>query len=264
VDDGLELAVTKQGAADISGRASRLDSCYPTAEDRLTASKGLKMLASDNGSPTPSPFDRMVGAFHSRAVFGRRSRKIVSELVSALPSGTVLDVGCGDGTIAAAVGAQRSDIRITGLDVLVRTDTKIPVAYFDGNVLPTGNKSVDTVMFIDVLHHTDDPMVLLREAVRVARTAIVIKDHLSDDVLAFPTLRFMDWVGNAHVGVRLPYNYWARERWSRAFAELGVRPVDWRGRLGLYPFPASLFFDRGLHFVARLALPAAQAANRER
>jgi len=28
-------------------------------------------------------------------------------------------------------------------------------------------------MFVDVLHHTHDPMILLREAVRVARKAIV-------------------------------------------------------------------------------------------
>ena len=31
----------------------------------------------------------------------------------------------------------------------------------------------DVVMFVDVLHHTDDPMILLRQAYPLARKAIV-------------------------------------------------------------------------------------------
>ena len=107
---------------------------------------------------------------------------------------------------------------MSGIDVLVRPETKIPVQPFDGQRIPFADGAFDAVSFVDVLHHTDDPIVLLREAVRVAKTAVVIKDHLADGVLARPTLRFMDWVGNAGHGVVLPYNYWTQPQWSRAFA----------------------------------------------
>jgi len=94
----------------------------------------------------------------------------------------------------------------------------------------------------------------LREAKRVARRAIVLKDHTADGALADLILRFMDWVGNAHHNVILPYNYWSEQRWRTAFAELGLGIEQWQSTLGLYPWPASLVFERGLHFVTRLAI----------
>jgi hypothetical protein len=62
----------------------------------------------------------------------------------------------------------------------------------------------------------------------------------------------MDWVGNAHHGVVLPYNYWPEKRWRDAFADLGLGVGDWTQRVPLYPWPASWVFQRRLHFVARL------------
>ena len=82
--------------------------------------------------------------------------------------------------------------------------------------------------------------------------AVVLKDHTQDGPFAYHTLRFMDWVGNAHHGVALPYNYWPGDRWRGAFDAVGFRPEHWNSRLGLYPFPVSLIFERNLHFVARL------------
>jgi hypothetical protein len=92
----------------------------------------------------------------------------------------------------------------------------------------------------------------LREALRVARHGVVIKDHLVEGPLAWPTLRFMDRVGNRRHGVALPHNYWTRSQWDGAFRELGLASSAWRGRLGLYPAPASLLFERSLHFLAYL------------
>jgi hypothetical protein len=86
--------------------------------------------------------------------------------------------------------------------------------------------------FVDVLHHTDDPRVLLRGA-RVARRNILIKDHTRNGLFAGPTLRFMDGVGNARFGVALPYNYWTRQQWQDAFRDLDVEVEVWQSRHGL-------------------------------
>jgi hypothetical protein len=106
-------------------------------------------------------------------------------------------------------------------------------------------------MFVDVLHHTADPLLLLREANRVGKM-ILIKDHFREGFFSGTRLRFMDWVGNARHGVALPYNYWSRSEWSAAFSQLGLKAGEMKTSLGLYPVPASWIFERGLHFVARL------------
>ena len=106
----------------------------------------------------------------------------------------------------AGIADKRPDILIDGIDVHLGADAASPVKAFDGKSVPFGNGSFDIVMLVDVLHHTEDPMNLLREAVRVARLAIVIKDHLLQGVFAYSILRFMDWVGNAPHGVAMPYN----------------------------------------------------------
>ena len=59
--------------------------------------------------------------------------------------------------------------------LLVRCHNAIDA--FDGKSIPHGENSFDVVMFVDVLHHASQPMTLLREAVRVARQAIVIQDN---------------------------------------------------------------------------------------
>jgi SAM-dependent methyltransferase len=177
------------------------------------------------------------------------------QLLDALPDrGSVLDVGCGDGSIDALVQSARPELAIQGIDVLVRPVTKIKVTPFDGVHIPFPDRSFESIMFVDVLHHTENPTVLLAEACRVARRSVVVKDHLCESPLAQNKLRLMDWVGNAHHGVELPYNYWSLAQWTEAFNNLNLKVETWQTELGLYPWPASLLFERGLHFVARLAI----------
>ncbi|HWE36605.1 MAG TPA: methyltransferase domain-containing protein [Isosphaeraceae bacterium] len=202
----------------------------------------------------------LIDRVHDRHVHGRRVRVLCEHLAALVPAGaSVLDVGCGDGLLARLLLDRRPDLDVRGIDVLVRPGTHVPVAPFDGRTIPEADGGVDVVLFVDVLHHTDDPTVLLREAARVARRAVVLKDHTRDGLLAGPTLRFMDDVGNARHGVALPHNYWPRRRWHEAFAALGLSVVAWRDDLGLYPRPADWVFGRSLHFVARLE-PSARAA----
>jgi SAM-dependent methyltransferase len=196
-----------------------------------------------------------VGLLHDKLVFSRRAKVLATEFATVLPDAlTVLDVGCGDGLIDRLICQQRPELSITGVDVLVRPQTHIAVQQFDGVHLPFEDKSFDVVLFTDVLHHTEDPEVLLREAKRVARLALVLKDHTKEGFLAYLTLRFMDWVGNARHGVALPYNYWTHSRWMSALRSLGLTVQFWKGALGLYPRPARWLFDRRLHFVARIAV----------
>jgi SAM-dependent methyltransferase len=195
----------------------------------------------------------LIDRLHAGYVHTRRVRRLCDHLSALIPTGAqVLDVGCGDGLLGGMIMQNRPGIELQGIDVLVRDCPAIPVGWFDGRVIPRGNASVDVVMFVDVLHHTDDPMILLHEAARVAGQGILIKDHTKDGLLAGPTLRFMDYVGNARHGVNLPYNYWPKRRWLNAFHDLGLTVRSWEDDLKLYPQPADWVFGRSLHFVALL------------
>lgn len=166
--------------------------------------------------------------------------------------GSLLDVGCGDGTVTALVGKRIVGLNAQGIDVLARPQCAIPMQVYDGHSFPFADQSFDAVLFTDVLHHTPDPMPLLREARRVARHAVVIKDHLCESAWDDRVLRAMDWVGNRPHGIVLPYNYWSERQWRSAWAEAGLSPVRYLTRLGLYPAPVRPLFETGLHFLVRL------------
>jgi len=195
----------------------------------------------------------LVSRLHETLVFDRRTRILGTHLAGLLPQDAkVLDVGCGDGLIDCLIAEQRPDVNIQGIDLIVRPHTHVPVTAFDGQQIPFADDSFDVVMFVDVLHHTEDPEILLRESRRVARRAVVLKDHTRDGLLANETLRFMDWVGNAPHGIPLPYNYWPERRWRETFRRIDLNPKVWMTRLRIYPAPASWLFDRSLHFIALL------------
>ena len=192
-----------------------------------------------------------VGALHGRVVVSRRVRALAERIAPLLPPGRVLDVGCGDGALLAALLALRPDLTGEGYDVLARPDARIAVTPFDGTHLPVAESAADSVLLVDVLHHAEDPVSLLRECARAA-PCVVVKDHFAESRVDEQILRFMDWVGNAPHGVVLPYRYFSKDTWSAALAVSGLRETSRGDMPGLYPFPFSLLFGGGLHFVARL------------
>ena len=196
----------------------------------------------------------LVGRVHDGLVRSRRVRVLAALAARLVPHGArVLDIGTGDGQIAAALAANRPDVSIEGLDVMVRTSTAIPVTRFDGRTIPRAAATVDVVTLFDVLHHADDPAALLAEASRVTRGCVIIKDHVVGGWLSRAILTSMDEVGNRRHGVALPHNYLTARQWSDLAERLRLTPASWEvGGLGLYPWPASAIFGGRLHLLARL------------
>lgn len=199
---------------------------------------------------------------HGELVYGRRVSRLAALVAERIPRGArVLDVGTGDGELAARLLELRRDISITGVDVLARPRAAIPVELFDGLRLPMQTEAVDAVMCIDVLHHAEDPQQLLTECGRVARDVVIVKDHLREGFLAGPILRFMDWAGNARHGVRLPYQYFSRAEFQDLIARCGLGVLQWNEALALYPAHADWIFGRSLHVLASLSAPKAPSVS---
>ncbi len=189
--------------------------------------------------------------FHQQQIHRRRVRVLADWIAERLPADArVLDVGCGDGELAAEIAQRRPDATVRGIDVLVRGETAIPVESFDGTTFPLDDNQVDVVMMIDVLHHTDSPLQLLQESVRVAEDRVIIKDHYLQGIAAQRTLELMDHVGNARHGVAIPCNYLTPDQWTDLFRRSNLHVGESIEHLGLYPPPLSWIFERHLHFLA--------------
>jgi len=200
---------------------------------------------------------KLLEGLHQDRVRPQRAQRLAQILSEFIPLGsTVLDVGSGDGLIASLLLRQRPELTVQGVDVLVRPGARIRVTQFDGNTLPYEQGAFDVVLFVDVLHHTRDPLVLLKEAIRVAKKFVVLKDHVLQGLWASARLRFMDRVGNARYGVALPFNYWSAGQWHDAEQVLGLTKVMERRELKLYDWPLDVVFGSGLHFMARYDVPS--------
>jgi SAM-dependent methyltransferase len=190
---------------------------------------------------------------HSKLVFQRRVH-ILAESLSALlkDSSDIIDIGCGDGTIARRLKQFNSWLQIRGVDVFARAEADFPVIVYDGMTLPFPDKSFDAAMLVDVLHHTADPAATLREAMRVARDSILIKDHIRHGRWSQWMLAFMDWFGNKSYGVNLEYGYLTHDQWEKLFEQLHLEVRDIKVGIDLYPFPFNLIFRPQWQFIAKL------------
>jgi SAM-dependent methyltransferase len=200
---------------------------------------------------------KIVGLVHTHTILSRRAKVLRDSICAVLPRGqrlTGVDIGCGNGILGLSITQLRPEVKMTGVDVHVWPKTVIPVTKYDGTRLPFEDKSVDFTILSDVLHHCDSPRTVLREAMRISRKFVIIKDHLCENELERATLRFMDWFGNRGYGVALPYKYFSYAEWNTLFAELGLKPEVFNTKLGLYPAPFNLLFERKLHFVTRVAV----------
>jgi len=205
------------------------------------------------GNPGHTQFFGLLRNVHRSVVFDRRARVLAESLAAKLPPhASLLDIGCGDGTISSQILAAMPTLTVQGLETAERPACRIPCRSFDGAHIPFPSDSFDFCMFVDVLHHTNCISDVVAEAARVSRRFLLIKDHLAERAFDFRILQFMDWVGNRPHGVVLPYNYQSKAQWMAIFEASGLRVVSWECDLGLYPRPFNKVFGRGLHFLAVL------------
>lgn len=152
--------------------------------------------------------DLLAGAFASQ----------IRNVQQGLPSEReirLLDVGCGDMTLAEGVANRLGNVELRCVDIhpcppsLLESDPRWQrYTQFDGRKLPFEEQSFDVVMFSDVLHHVPVELrqTLLQSAGQVGRH-VIIKDHLEYGWFSRQMLRGMDWVGNFSYGISVPERY---------------------------------------------------------
>ena len=185
-------------------------------------------------------------------VYERRLKALVEVLGDCIPRGeSLLDVGCGGGALGGAL-VDVKGLEVRGLETNVREGCPIPVDAYDGESIPQGDNSVDNVLLADVLHHEENPARLLREAARVARKRVIVKDHKTGPPLSWPRISLIDWAANAGYGVRCLFRYPSLTGWHDLFMECNLSIQEERASLDLYPPFLNLLFGRQLQYLAVL------------
>jgi len=107
--------------------------------------------------------------------------KVLPEQVEMLKSylkgiNSVLDIGTGSSISIHYFAKNFPDIEFITTDIAdMRQERELPFILFDGITLPFEDKSFDLTVLNEVLHHTDDPEPVLKEASRVGRAIFVVE-----------------------------------------------------------------------------------------
>ena len=143
----------------------------------------------DKGDGDPELADR---AGRWRALCGAGKAEHVQLLCAraGITPQRILEVGCGDGAILAALGdagfgtaRDGYEISATGAALAARHAGIGAVGVFDGATLPEPDHAYDLGILSHVLEHVHDPAALLRETARVCE-AVLVEVPLEDNVSA--------------------------------------------------------------------------------
>jgi len=202
-----------------------------------------------------NPINKLMHAMH-RPVYESRLRELVRRITPHLHEGdSVLDVGCGVGTLGQALldaPDRVAGLEVRGLERVKRGGEPIEVLEYDGGDIPLEDNSCDVVILADVLHHEPDFDRLLGECVRVSSRLIIIKDHVIAGPMAQRRISLIDWAANAPYGVPCLYRYNTPGEWRAIHARFGLEPIEELTSMQLYPPIVNLLFGRRLQYFAAL------------
>ena len=176
-------------------------------------------------------------SFFEKLVTQNRDQNIVQGFQKLLTGErTGLDVGCGDGRLSKKIQEQLN-LELIGVDVYQAKNPQINVLLFDGQKLPFADNSFDLVFLIDMLHHTQNSETLFKEAFRVAKKSVLIKDHYYQNKFELQVLKIADWFGNFLAKVHTPFYFKSKQEWENLLHSFNRKTLEWRSSI----FPAITF-----------------------
>ncbi len=107
---------------------------------------------------------------------------LVVEELSGI-SGTVLDVGCGNGKFVSRLRKDRPDLQVVGMDISagILAGVAKPVLVADAQALPFAEDSADAVLALHMLYHVSDIEDAIKELARVLRPGGVLVASTNSD-----------------------------------------------------------------------------------
>ena len=148
-----------------------------------------------------------------------------------IPFGSkVLDIGAGRGFIAENIAKKRK-VKITLLDVIDFNQTDLPFVLYDGKRIPFSNNSFDVSLLICMFHHCDNPENVLKEAIRVSKSRLIVIEDRYDNWWQKKLLIFLDILFNLPHFIKpprenMPFNFKKDSEWQAIFRKFNLKIVE--------------------------------------
>jgi SAM-dependent methyltransferase len=170
----------------------------------------------------------------------QRAAIIYGQIAPYLCGDSLLDIGCGNGLIADLARGHFKEIQLLDVVRYLPNALHLPFKlYTEGQ--PLIDHPFDTVLLLTVLHHSKNPVELLKLAWNATAKHLIIIESVVDvhkaepsasyellglpieDQIAFAA--FVDWFYNRvlHNDVPVPYNFTTPEQWRSIFLENNMR-----------------------------------------
>lgn len=158
--------------------------------------------------------------YRSRAGQAWIEKKLTPVLPHLSPTDNCVDIGCGNGLIVEALrtkGFSCEAVDVADLSIV----PEVEVTVYDGLHLPYPDQHFDTAMLLTVLHHTPDPIPVLKEAARVARRLILVEDVYNNPIQQYMTYGMDTLVNLGHSA--MTYQNKSDAEWRATFEDLRLR-----------------------------------------
>lgn len=150
-----------------------------------------------------------------------RTSTLVARILPYLETQTsILDIGCGPCLVAEQLVWRGFDVTAVDVDHNSVTREVVPQLY-DGRRLPFRNNSFDVALILSVLHYTPDPVLLIKEASRVANRLLILEDVYTSDPHRIATY-LLDSLFNLEFKDH-PHSNLSTEGWQRLFEKEGLK-----------------------------------------
>ena len=119
------------------------------------------------------------------------SPRLLAEVLELVPGQTLVDVGCGTGSLLRTVRAHHPQVHAVGIDgsaemvAVAReqtADTTVAYHAADAGALPLGDASADMVVLLNALHHFPQPAAAMAEVMRILKPGGTVWVGTDEDV----------------------------------------------------------------------------------
>lgn len=198
-----------------------------------------------------------------------REKIMIETLKPYLVNNSILDLGCGTGKISQVLSKKGYQLHLADVyknDYIREHLSQLPFSLIENEKhLPFENSFFDNVLIFTVLHHTSDPLKMLKEVKRILKPAgrlhlietVFGIDKTESSNLSGPTKEFInlsheeqrlvtmffDYFGNhvtAHYTtdpkklIPVPFNFNEPKKWLEIFNDLGYKVIE-KKHLGVEP-----------------------------